>query len=78
FELIFPILKNAGMKGVAFFDAGNAWNYGYYLNDLRKTAGGGIRWYSPLGPLRLELGYNLEPKPGEPSYRWEFSMGWFQ
>ncbi len=77
FEFIFPILKNAGMKGVVFFDAGNAWNYGYYLNDLRKTAGAGIRWYSPLGPLRLEWGYILDRQPGEPAYRWDFSMGWF-
>jgi len=76
-ELIFPLIKNAGMKGVVFFDAGNAWNYGYYLNDLRKTAGVGIRWYSPLGPLRLEWGYVLDPQPGEPPYRWDFSMGWF-
>jgi outer membrane protein insertion porin family len=76
FEFIFPILKNAGMKGVVFFDAGNAWNYGYYLNDLRKTAGAGIRWYSPLGPLRLEWGYILDRQAGEPAYRWDFSMGW--
>ncbi len=76
FEFIFPILKNAGMKGVVFFDTGNAWNYGYYLRDMRKTAGVGIRWYSPLGPLRLEWGYVLDPKPGEQAYRWDFTMGW--
>jgi outer membrane protein insertion porin family len=76
FEFIFPILKNAGMKGVVFFDAGNAWNYGYYINDLVKTAGTGIRWYSPLGPLRLEWGYVLNPYPGQAPSRWEFSMGW--
>jgi outer membrane protein insertion porin family len=77
FEFIFPILKNAGMKGVVFFDTGNAWNYGYYLNDMRKTAGVGIRWYSPLGPLRLEWGYVLDPQPGEEASRWDFSIGWY-
>ena len=46
FELIFLILKNAGMKGVVFFDTGNAWNNEYNLGDMRKTAGAGIRWYS--------------------------------
>jgi outer membrane protein insertion porin family len=77
FEFVFPILKNAGMKGVVFFDTGNAWNNEYDLGDMRKTAGVGIRWYSPLGPLRLEWGYVLDPKPGEPSYRRDFTMGWF-
>jgi len=59
-ELVFPLIKDAGLKGVVFFDAGNAWNGGYYLNDLRMTCGGGVRWYSPIGPLRLEYGYVLD------------------
>jgi outer membrane protein insertion porin family len=77
FELVFPIIKNAGMKGVVFFDTGNAWDNKYDLGDMRKTAGLGIRWYSPVGPLRLEWGYVLDPKAGEPAYRWDFTMGWF-
>ncbi len=76
FEFVFPILKNAGMKGVIFFDTGNAWNNEYDLGDMRKTTGAGIRWYSPVGPLRLEWGYVLDRKEGEPSYRWDFTMGW--
>ena len=77
FELVFPLVKNAGMKGVVFFDTGNAWNDTYDLGDMRKTCGAGIRWYSPVGPLRLEWGYVLDRKTGEPSYRWDFTMGWF-
>ena len=61
FEFVFPIVKNAGMKGVVFFDTGNSWNDTYDLGDMRKTAGAGIRWYSPVGPLRLESG--LRPGP---------------
>lgn len=76
-EVVFPLIKNAGMKGVIFFDTGNAWNHGYYLNDMRKTAGVGIRWYSPIGPLRLEWGYVLDRKNDEPATRWEFTMGYF-
>jgi outer membrane protein insertion porin family len=77
FEYIFPLIKNAGMKGVVFFDTGNSWESGYNLNDMRKTAGVGIRWYSPIGPLRLEWGYVLDPRDGEPSSRFEFSIGMF-
>ena len=57
FELVFPFIKESGMKLVAFYDAGNAWNDNYYINDLRQSVGLGLRWYSPIGPLRLEYGY---------------------
>ena len=76
-EFLFPLIKSAGMKGVAFFDTGNAWESGYHLGDLRKTAGAGIRWYSPIGPLRLEWGYVLDRKDEEPQSRWEFTIGMF-
>jgi len=77
FDYIFPLIKNAGMKGVLFFDTGNSWNSGYHPNDMRKTAGVGIRWYSPIGPLRLEWGYVLDRKEDESASRWEFSIGMF-
>ncbi len=77
FEYIFPLIKNAGMKGVVFFDTGNAWDSGYHFNDLRKTAGVGIRWYSPIGPLRLEWGYVLDRKDDEAPSRFEFTIGMF-
>ena len=76
-EFLFPLIKSAGMKGVVFFDTGNAWESGYHLGDLRKTAGAGIRWYSPIGPLRLEWGYVLDRKDNEPASRWEFTIGMF-
>jgi outer membrane protein insertion porin family len=76
-EFLFPLIKSAGMKGVIFFDTGNAWESGYQLGDLRKTAGAGIRWHSPIGPLRLEWGYVLDRKGTEPPSRWEFTIGMF-
>ncbi|MBN2539452.1 MAG: outer membrane protein assembly factor BamA [Deltaproteobacteria bacterium] len=76
-ELVFPLIKDAGMKGVVFYDTGNAWDSGYYLDDMRQTAGAGVRWYSPIGPLRLEWGYVLDRKEGETPSRWEFTIGMF-
>ena len=76
-EYVFPLIKNAGMKGLVFFDTGNSWESGYHLGDMRKTAGVGVRWYSPIGPLRLEWGYVLDPKEGESASRWEFTIGMF-
>ena len=76
-DYIFPLIKNAGMKGVLFFDTGNAWESGYHIGDMRRTAGLGVRWYSPIGPLRLEWGYVLDKKEGESPSRWEFTIGMF-
>ncbi|HLZ18663.1 MAG TPA: outer membrane protein assembly factor BamA [Smithellaceae bacterium] len=78
-ELVFPLIKDAGMKGVVFYDAGNTWNGGYYLTDLRQTCGVGVRWYSPIGPLRLEYGYVLDRRGlnDDAIGRWEFTIGMF-
>jgi outer membrane protein insertion porin family len=76
-EVVFPLIKDAGMKGVFFYDAGNTWNGGYYLDDLRMTCGAGIRWHSPIGPLRLEYGYVLDRKGlnDDSVGRFEFTIG---
>jgi outer membrane protein insertion porin family len=76
-EYVFPILNNAGIKGVIFFDTGNSWENSYYLYDMRETAGAGIRWNSPIGPLRLEWGYVLDRRESESASRWEFTIGMF-
>lgn len=75
FEIVFPFIKSAGMKGVLFYDTGNTWDGGFHLDDLRQTVGAGIRWYSPIGPLRLEYGYVLDRKENESAGRFEFSIG---
>jgi outer membrane protein insertion porin family len=76
-EYIFPIISEMRLKGVVFFDAGNSYedfsNFGY----LRYTTGAGVRWISPIGPIRIEWGYNLAKKPGESSSKFEFAFGSF-
>jgi outer membrane protein insertion porin family len=76
-EYRFPLYKQAGLTGLVFYDTGNAWraDTGYDISDLRKSAGVGIRWYSPIGPLRLEYGWVLDPKDDETTSNWEFSIG---
>ncbi len=77
FEFIFPLLADMGLKGLVFFDTGNAWaeSEDYSLSDLRRSAGLGVRWYSPVGPLRLEYGWILDRKEGENAGAWEFTIG---
>ncbi len=79
-DYIFPILSSAGLRGALFFDIGNAFNDGEDLTinpgDLRKDVGFGFRWQSPLGPLRLDVGFPIgERLPGEDVYEVQFSVG---
>ena len=78
-EYRFPLVAEQGVSGVLFFDAGNVYrrNENLSFSDLRTSAGAGIRWYSPMGPLRLEYGRNLDPKDFESKGKWEFSIGGF-
>jgi outer membrane protein insertion porin family len=97
FELEFPILDKVGIRGVLFFDVGNAWNTeGQYckaargsplasvvdpcnanLLNLRTSYGFGVRWFSPLGPLRFEWGFPINPLPYEDNNVFEFTIGNF-
>jgi outer membrane protein insertion porin family len=97
-ELEFPIVDKVGIRGVVFFDAGNAWNledqfckttpapqfdqvvrpcftFPNSLGLLRTSTGFGIRWFSPLGPLRFEWGFPLSPLPYERHSDFEFTIG---
>jgi outer membrane protein insertion porin family len=82
-EFIFPLIKDAGLTGLLFYDTGNVYGEddSVDLSDLRETAGFGIRWYSPMGPIRLERGYVLDRRKDEDgnymeeSGRWEFAIG---
>jgi len=76
-EYRFPLVKEAGIMGLFFMDMGNVFekDESWTFSGIKKSVGTGIRWYSPLGPLRLEYGKVLGPKEDEPSGNWEFSIG---
>jgi outer membrane protein insertion porin family len=74
-EFIFPIEKTIRLKGVVFFDAGKSDDSFEDVIDLRTTAGAGVRWMSPFGPIRIEWGYNIDKKFDEGSSKIEFAMG---
>ncbi len=75
-EYIFPLYKKLGLKGLVFYDTGNAWlEEDDYFSNMRHSVGAGIRWQSPLGPLRFEWGYNLDPREDEKDSVFEFSIG---
>lgn len=76
-ELIFPLINSAGFKGVVFYDVGQAYDddQSITIDELRQAWGYGIRWNSPLGPIRVEFGYPIDRQPGERSVQTMFSFG---
>ncbi len=89
-ELEIPILKAMNISGVVFFDMGNAYNEDQDLSlkidwfaksdeeldaVMRSSMGFGFRWLSPMGLLRFEWGFPLNPKKSEDNVVFEFSIG---
>jgi outer membrane protein insertion porin family/translocation and assembly module TamA len=82
-ELRVPLFGNVG--AVLFLDGGNVWTnpWDFNFNDMRYDAGPGIRYNTPVGPLRVDFGYQLNPIDGllvngEPQsrrFRVHFSIG---
>lgn len=88
-EVEFPIFAAAQLRGVIFADAGNAFGEGqpltlrpdlfaddqeFYADALRTAVGVGVRWFSPIGPLRFEWGFPLQRLPGERGMVFDFSI----
>lgn len=75
-ELEFPLAKEAGMRAVIFYDTGMAED-DLASSRLRSDIGFGIRWFSPMGPLRFEFGFPLDRQAefGERSNNFQFAVG---
>ncbi len=76
-ECLFPLIESLKMNGIVFCDVGNAWNVNQlaFPKDAKAGAGIGIRWVSPMGPLRIEYGWKLRPERGEAAGALHFAMG---
>jgi outer membrane protein insertion porin family len=73
----FPLIKDAGLHGEIFTDLGNvyAMEDNWELSDYKHTAGVGFLWMSPMGPIKIAWGYNLDQQEGEDESNWDFTMG---
>jgi outer membrane protein insertion porin family len=89
-ELEIPLLEKVGIRGVLFFDAGNAFGRNANFFDVKDdpvlaamnlplgllySVGFGVRWFSPIGPLRFEWGIPLTRRPGDQPIQFEFTIG---
>ena len=82
-EVRFPIWGNLG--GVMFLDYANVWpdSWTFDLDTLQYAVGPGLRYQTPIGPARIDLGYQLNPvenllvdgEPQQRQWRVHFSIG---
>lgn len=87
-EIEFPIFEKVGIRGVIFYDAGNAFARGtpFFVETrynvplgLLHSVGFGFRWFSPIGPLRFEWGIPLTRRSdrADQPVLFEFTIGNF-
>jgi len=82
-DLFFPLpyMETAGFRGVLFFDAGTTWGSSLSVNEafstskIRTSAGVGVEWMSPIGPLSLAWGYPINKVAGDIERNFEFALG---
>jgi len=84
-NLFFPIpyMQTAGIRGVLFGDAGSVWGYTpgsieptkLTIGRIRSSAGIGIEWLSPVGPIGLTYALPIHKLPDDRLRSFEFMMG---
>ena len=75
FELRIPVAGNFSVA--PFYDAGNVFARirDFKLASFSNTLGIGLRYKTPFGPIRVDIGRNLAPPPGQPSTKVFFTIG---
>ena len=79
-ELYFPVPGTGNDKSLrifAFTDVGNVWRDGEKISgsSLRASAGFGLSWISPVGPLKLSWGNPIKSEPRDRIQKFQFQIG---
>jgi outer membrane protein insertion porin family len=78
-ELFYPVLKgDKSVRASVFFDAGQIYvngNIEPLYESFRYSAGVGLAWNSPVGPLKFSYGIPLNEQPGDKIQRFQFQVG---
>lgn len=77
-EFLFPLAgtgNDRSIRSFLFFDGGNVWVDKYQFDDMRYSTGIGLNWLSPIGPLKLSVGWPLNRKTGDRIQRVQFQIG---
>ena len=77
-ELRFPLGIMKALGGVVFYDGGNVYsaiNLNNFVNNYSNTIGVGLRYATPIGPVRIDIGRNLNPVPGITATQYFITLG---
>jgi outer membrane translocation and assembly module TamA len=77
-EVRFPIHINKALGGVIFYDGGNVYsaiNLPNFANNYSNTVGFGLRYSTPIGPIRIDVGRNLNPVSGISATQYYITLG---
>ena len=77
-EARFPIPLKSGLGGVVFYDGGNVYsniNFHQFVDRYSNSIGFGIRYRTPVGPIRIDIGRNLNPVPGVKATQYFVTLG---
>ena len=77
-EARFPLPVKKGLGGGLFYDGGNVYsaiNLRQFANNYTNSVGVGLRYDTPVGPVRLDLGYRVTPVPGVKSTEYFVTLG---
>jgi outer membrane protein insertion porin family len=77
-ELRYPIPIMSNLGGVIFYDGGNVYshiNFPEFVNNYTNTVGLGLRYNTPIGPVRFDIGRNLNPVPGISATQFFITIG---
>jgi len=73
FRIPFPIRKGLGVA--AFYDGGNVFRTIGFHGQYTNTIGGGLRYATPVGPVRIDIGHNLNAPRGISSLQYFITLG---
>ncbi len=77
-EVRFPLGIMKALGGVVFYDGGNVYraiNLNDFINNYTNTVGFGLRYATPIGPVRFDIGRNLNPVPGINPLQYYITIG---
>lgn len=82
-ELRFPLgvslpLIGGVLGGAVFYDGGNVYTnvrFSNIFSDFTHTVGGGLRYKTPVGPVRVDIGHLLNAPPGIKSLQFFVTLG---
>jgi outer membrane protein assembly factor BamA len=74
-EFRIPVPLKKGLSAVPFYDGGNVFRTIGFHGQYTNTIGFGIRYATPVGPVRLDIGHNLNAPPGVKSTQYFITLG---